>query len=83
MIAIIVIVILSLDNAYTWTNFLSSSSVNRTQTWIDKLNNLRIQFAYSPENPGIDTPTELKFNVLNLQTGSHLKDISLQGCCPN
>jgi hypothetical protein len=79
MIAIIVVVILSLNTAalgQTSSSSSSSSSVNRTQTWIDKLNNLKIQFRYLPENPAIDTPTELKFNVLNLQTGSHLKDLS-------
>ena len=80
MIAIIVVVILSLNTAVLGQTSSSpspsSSSVNRTQTWTDKLNNLKIQFTFSPENPAIDTPTELKFNVLNLQTGSHLKDLS-------
>ena len=79
MMAIIVVVILSLNTAVlgqTSSSPSSSSSVNRTQTWTDKLNNLKIQFTYSPDNPAIDAPTELKFNVLNLQTGSHLKDLS-------
>jgi hypothetical protein len=75
MMAIIVVVILSLNTAVLGQTS-SSSSVNRTQTWTDKLNNLKIQFTYSPDNPAIDAPTELKFNVLNLQTGSHLKDLS-------
>ena len=35
-----------------------------------------IQFTYSPENPVIDTPTELKFNALNLKTGNQLKNLS-------
>jgi hypothetical protein len=75
MLAIIVVVILSLNTAVLGQTS-SSSSVNRTQTWTDKLNNLKVQFTYSPDNPAIDTPTELNFNVLNLQTGSHLKDLS-------
>jgi hypothetical protein len=74
MVAIIVVVILSLNTAALGQTS-SSAPVNRTQTWLDKLNNLKIQFTYSPENPAIDTPTELKFNVLNLQTGSNLKDL--------
>jgi hypothetical protein len=79
IVAIIVVVILSLNTAVlgqTSSSLPSSSSVNRTQTWTDKLNNLKVQFTYSPDNPAIDAPTELKFNVLNLQTGSHLKDLS-------
>ena len=73
---IVVVVILSLNTAVLGQTSSSSSSVNRTQTWTDKLNNLKVQFTYSPDNPAIDTPTELNFNVLNLQTGSHLKDLS-------
>ena len=76
MMAIIVVVILSLNTAVLGQTSSSSSSVNRIQTWTDKLNNLKIQFTHSPDNPAIDAPTELKFNVLNLQTGSHLKDLS-------
>lgn len=77
VVAIIVVDILSLNTAALGqTSSPSSAPVNRTQTWLDKLNNLKIQFTYSPENPAIDTPTELKFNVLNLQTGSNLKDLS-------
>ena len=75
VVAIIVVDILSLNTAALGQTS-SSAPVNRTQTWLDKLNNLKIQFTYSPENPAIDTPTELKFNVLNLQTGSNLKDLS-------
>jgi hypothetical protein len=75
MMAIIVVVILSLNTAVLGQTSSSSSSVNRTQTWTDKLNNLKVQFTYSPDNPAIDTPTELNFNVLNLQTDSHLKDL--------
>lgn len=77
VVAIIVVDILSLNTAALGqTSSPSYAPVNRTQTWTDKLNNLKIQFTYSPENPAIDTPTELKFNVLNLQTGSNLKDLS-------
>jgi hypothetical protein len=75
MMAIIVVVILSLNTVVLGQTSSSSSSVNRTQTWTDKLNNLKVQFTYSPDNPAIDTPTKLNFNVLNLQTDSHLKDL--------
>jgi hypothetical protein len=52
-----------------------SGDANRIQTWVDKLNNIKIQFTYSPTQPIVDKPTELKFNVQNLQTGSPLKDL--------
>jgi hypothetical protein len=55
----------------------SSSSANATQqTWIDKLNNLKMQFGYLPKEPVIDKPTELKFTVQNLQTGKQIKNLS-------
>jgi len=53
---------------------LSSSSTQ--QTWIDKLNNLKIQFGYSPKEPVIDKPTELGFTVQNLQTSEQIKNLS-------
>src|SRR5918911_472110 len=60
----------------------SSSSSNNTttnstqQTWVDKLNNLKIQFGYLPKEPIIDKPTELTFSVQNLQTGKQIKNLS-------
>ena len=46
----------------------------KVQEWIDKSKNIKIQFAYSPEKPIIDTFTELKFSVQNLETGEHIKN---------
>ena len=46
----------------------------KVQEWIDKSKNIKIQFAYSPEKPIIDTFTELKFSVQDLKTGEHIKN---------
>ena len=71
-------VILSLHtDAFGQSSSSSSLSSNTTQqTWIDKLNNLRIQFGFLPAKPIIDSPTQLKFSVQNLQTGEQLKNLS-------
>ena len=72
-------VLLSTTNNYYYTTITSvyaqQPSPNATQTWIDKQNNLKIQFTPEPEKPVIDTPTELKFNIQNLQTGVQLKNL--------
>ena len=52
------------------------NTVNKTQIWLDKLNNVKIEFRHSPENPITDIPTELKFDALNLKTGDRLKNLS-------
>ena len=54
----------------------AQNSINKTQIWLDKLNNIKVEFTHSPENPITDTPTELKFDVLNLKTGDRLKNLS-------
>ena len=46
----------------------------KVQEWIDKSKNIKIQFAYSPEKPIIDTFTELKFSVQDMETGEHIKN---------
>ncbi|MBV9666492.1 MAG: hypothetical protein JO327_00015 [Nitrososphaeraceae archaeon] len=51
-------------------------SGNGTQLWIDRENNVKVQFTYLPQTPIIDTPTELKFSVQNLQTGANLKNLA-------
>jgi hypothetical protein len=72
-------VLLSTTNNYYYTTITSvyaqQPPPNATQTWIDKQNNLKIQFTPEPEKPVIDTPTELKFNIQNLQTGVQLKNL--------
>jgi hypothetical protein len=52
-----------------------STSAQPSQVWIDRENNMRILFTYTPENPVISTPTELKFSVDDLRTGTHLKNL--------
>src|SRR5919112_3249503 len=47
---------------------------SKVQEWIDKSKNIKIQFAYSPEKPIIDTFTELKFSVQDLETGEHINN---------
>jgi hypothetical protein len=72
----ILLLLSTTTNNYTTTSvYAQQSSPNATQTWIDKQNNLKIQFTPEPEKPVIDTPTELKFNVQNLQTGAQLKNL--------
>jgi uncharacterized integral membrane protein len=51
-------------------------SGNGTQLWIDRENNVKVQFTYSPQTPIVDTPTELKFSVQNLQSGANLKNLA-------
>ncbi|HEY6587888.1 MAG TPA: hypothetical protein VIY98_06315 [Nitrososphaeraceae archaeon] len=55
---------------------MSDAQINESkiQRWVDKSKNILIQFAYSPEKPIIDTFTELKFSVKNLETGEHIED---------
>ena len=61
-------------NALGQSSSSTTNTINTTttqQTWIDKLNNLKVQFGYLPKEPVIDKPTELKFTV---QTGKLLND---------
>lgn len=55
---------------------LGQSSTSGTQSWLDRENNLRIVFSYTPAIPIIDTPTDLKFSIQNLQTGKLVTDLS-------
>ncbi len=47
---------------------------SKVQEWIDKNKNIKIQFTYSPEKPIIDTFTELKFSIQDLEIGEHIKN---------
>jgi hypothetical protein len=62
---------------------LTITTIATQQTWLDKLNNLKIQFGYSPKEPVVDKPTELKFTVQNLQTGEQIKNLSASAVVVN
>jgi hypothetical protein len=89
MMLTITIVVLSLNtgalgqNSSSSTSSSSSNATTTEQTWIDKLNNLKIQFGYLPAKPIIDAPTQLKFSVQNLQTGEQLKNLSARAVVLN
>jgi hypothetical protein len=53
----------------------SSLTVSRNQQWIDKISNTKVLFTYSPDKPLSGTLTELIFDILNLNTGIHFKDV--------
>ena len=52
----------------------SNNSNNKIQEWVHQNDGIKIQFTYIPDRPIIDTFTELKFSVLNLTSGDHIKD---------
>ena len=56
---------------------------SKVQELIDKNNNIKIQFGYSPEKPIIDTFTELKFSVQDLDTGEHIKNFDARAVVTN
>ncbi|HET7643660.1 MAG TPA: hypothetical protein VFK40_09140 [Nitrososphaeraceae archaeon] len=56
---------------------------SKIQEWVDKSKNIKIQFAYSPEKPIIDTFTQLTFSVQDLETGEHIKDFDARAVVTN
>jgi hypothetical protein len=60
---------------YIYPNTMyGQSSINATQSWLDRENNVRILFSYAPTMPVIDAPTSLKFSIQNLQTGKPIAE---------
>lgn len=53
-----------------------SFSASKPQTWIDNLSNIKVEFANSPTTPVIDKPTQINFDVLHLQNGTKLENLS-------
>ena len=45
----------------------------KVQEWKNVKDNVKVQFAYFPDKPIIDTFTSLNFSVQNLKTGEHIK----------
>jgi hypothetical protein len=42
---------------------ITNSFANNVQTWLDKINNIKIQFGYSPPYPFVGNVTQLNFKV--------------------
>ena len=48
----------------------------KVQEWKNVKDNIKVQFAYFPNKPIIDTFTTLNFSVQDLKTGEHIKDFT-------
>jgi hypothetical protein len=53
-----------------------SLSGSTPQSWIDNLSSIKTIFTYSPASAFIDKPTHLRFNVVPLQSGTKLDNLS-------
>jgi hypothetical protein len=58
-----------------FAKFAYSQLPGNPQIWKDTENNVRILFSYSPNNPAINTPTELRFTINDLQSGAPFKNV--------
>jgi hypothetical protein len=61
-------------NNYHYTVYSYIPKNNIIQEIVDQHDNIKVQFAYDPENIKINTLTDLKFSVLNLTTEEPLKN---------
>jgi hypothetical protein len=60
------------DQTISYAHFLSG----KVQECKNVKDNVKVQFAYLPDKPIIDTFTALNFSVQNLKTGEHIKDFT-------
>lgn len=52
---------------------ITNSYSNHIQTWVDKLNNIKIQFSYSPPFPFVGNLTQLSFQATNSANGQPIQ----------
>ena len=71
----LIFLILTSNNVTFERSAIAQSSGNERQVWTDTENNVKIIFTYSPKNPVINTPTQLRFSVNNLRTGVNIKNL--------
>lgn len=53
----------------------NTTTINNSQVWVDKPNNIKIHFAYELNKPTINNLNELNFTVQNLKTGNNLRNL--------
>jgi len=73
-ILIILVILVILGNTSPKAKVYAHLSGPTLQQWVDKETGIKIQFAYKPEKPIADSPTEFSFSVQNLTTGHHVKN---------
>jgi hypothetical protein len=73
-ILIILVILVISGNTVPKATVYAHLSGPTLQQWVDKDTGIKIQFAYKPEKPIADSPTELSFSVQNLTTGQHVKN---------
>lgn len=75
----ILLTLLLADNVLLSNSFdllaFGQTSKSRTQTWIDRQNNVKILFSYEPAAPLIDKPTDLKFDITDLRKGNPIDSL--------
>lgn len=69
-------IFLYLNNYSTVYSHIPNNNNNQIalQEILDQHDNIKVQFAYEPENIKINTLTDLKFSVLNSSTEEHIKN---------
>jgi hypothetical protein len=78
IVSLLVVATLIIATVILYSNspaFGQTNTGNGTQLWVDRENNVKVQFTYLPQTPIIDTPTQLKFNIQNSQTGTPLRNL--------
>ena len=69
-----ILIVLVIGNTSPKATVYAHLSGPTLQQWVDKETGIKIQFAYQPEKPIADSPTELSISVQNLTTGQHIKN---------
>jgi hypothetical protein len=57
------------------TQASKNSSKSNTEQWVDKINNMRIQFNNIPQSPLVDAKTQLRFTVQNITNSKNINDL--------
>lgn len=73
MLAFISLLLLAIVSGSHTLKFAYSQLARNIKVWKDSDNNVKILFSYSPVNPIINTPTELRFTINDLRTGAAFK----------
>ncbi len=67
--------IIYLHSARAQATTSTNNSKSDTQQWIDKVNNMKIQFNNIPQTPVVDAKTQLRFVVQNITNSKNVNDL--------